>query len=278
MLVVAFVVVAGWQIGKPTYDVIATKPAAAWAHELAPLVHQLGSVDADRGRVEVVPVRSHREASALMPYVTLARGWNRQADTDRNPLFYRDGALTPASYHDWLRRWAVRYVVLPTDEDPDPAARDEARLVRSGLPYLRPVWSDADWRLYRVLDPLPLAAPPAKGTRAEAGGLTVTVRKPGAVLVRVPWSPWLGLVDVHGGRVAPPHRPGANRHGCLRPAAPERVDEPPATTGDDDDRKPVIDQWTMLQAPHAGTYRIAAPYEFPRGTPCPDAHPGHGAG
>ncbi len=276
VLVAAFVVVAGWQIGKPAYDVVATKPDAAWAHQLAPLVHQLKSVDADRGRVEVVPVRSHREASALMPYVNLARGWNRQADTDRNPLFYREGGLTRTTYHDWLRRWAVRYVVLPTDEDPDPAAREEARLVRSGLPYLRTVWADANWRLYRVVDPVPLAAPPAQGARAQAGGLTVKVRKPGAVLVRVPWSPWLGLVDAEGGRIAPPRRVGANRHGCLRPAAPEPVEQPPTSHGDDE--QPTTDQWTMLQAPHAGTYRIAAPYELPRGTPCPHADAGHDVG
>lgn len=271
VLVVAFVVVAGWQIGKPTYDVIATKPDAAWAHQLAPLIHQLKNIDAERGRVEVVPVRSHREASALMPYVNLARGWNRQADTDRNPLFYEEGGLTPTSYHDWLRRWAVRYVVLPTDEDPDPAARDEARLVRSGLPYLKPVWSDANWRLYRVADPLPLAAPPAQGARAEAGGLTVKVQHPGAVLVRVPWSPWLGLVDADGSSIKPPRTRSANRHGCLRPADPEPVTKQPAT-GEDDDEEPPVDRWTMLQAPHAGTYRIAAPYELPRGTPCPDPH------
>jgi hypothetical protein len=26
----------------------------------------------------------------------------------------------------------------------------------------------------------------------------------------------------------------------------------------------------MLLAPKAGTYRLAAPYQLPRGTPCPD--------
>jgi len=26
----------------------------------------------------------------------------------------------------------------------------------------------------------------------------------------------------------------------------------------------------VLHAPSAGTYRIAAPYKIPRGTPCPD--------
>ncbi len=30
------------------------------------------------------------------------------------------------------------------------------------------------------------------------------------------------------------------------------------------------DDWTVLHAPHAGTYRIAAPYKLPRGTACPE--------
>jgi hypothetical protein len=28
--------------------------------------------------------------------------------------------------------------------------------------------------------------------------------------------------------------------------------------------------WTVLHAPGAGTYRIAAPYKLPRGTTCPE--------
>ncbi|EST39478.1 hypothetical protein N566_01740, partial [Streptomycetaceae bacterium MP113-05] len=151
-LVCALVVTAGFQVGKPAWDVVHTRPEAAWAHSLAPLMHQLQQADADRGRVEVVPVRSHREASALAPYVNLARGWNRQADAERNPLFYEEGAFTPDRYHDWLRRWAVRYVVLPTSDTPDVAARKEARLVRSGPRFLDLVWHDANWRLYRVAD------------------------------------------------------------------------------------------------------------------------------
>ncbi len=31
------------------------------------------------------------------------------------------------------------------------------------------------------------------------------------------------------------------------------------------------DQWTVLLAPEAGTYRLAAPYKWgERGTPCPE--------
>ncbi|MCF6525871.1 MFS transporter [Streptomyces sp. JJ36] len=277
---VAFVFIAGFQIGKPVYDVVHTTPEAAWAHDLAPLLNQLQKADADRGRVEVVPVRSHREASALAPYVNLARGWNRQADTDRNPLFYEDGELTPRSYHDWLRRWAVRHVVLSTSDTPDVAAREEARIVRSGQPYLRLIWSDDNWELYRVTDPVPLAGPPAESSRAEAGGVTVRVGRPGEVLVRVPWSPWLGLVDAEGERIAPPDGPAEQGDGCLRKAEPWPAAPPPAAGAEpgeapeeqhaDGDEPELTDRWTVLEAPRAGTYRIAAPYRLPRGTPCPE--------
>ncbi|MCT2593195.1 MFS transporter [Streptomyces sp. N2-109] len=272
-LIVALLLAAGFQIGKPTWDVIHTTPEAAWAHDLAPLVHQLDKRDADRGRVEVVPVESHREASAIAPYVNLARGWSRQADTGRNPLFYEEGGLSPKRYHEWLRRWAVRFVVLSSDE-PDIAARDEARIVRSGQPYLRKVWSDPNWTLYRVNDPMPLASPPAEGARADPGEVTVKVRHAGEVLVRIPWSPWLGLVNEDGERIKPPDRLATNKNGCLRPADP-MPSEPTripskGEDGEDGEEEPLTDEWTVLDAPRAGTYRLAAPYRLPRGTPCPE--------
>jgi len=262
----ALVVAVGWQMAKPAYDVFATTPDDAWSRELTPLVQQLKSVDAVRGRVEVVPVRSHREASALAPYVNLARGWNRQADTDRNPVFYENGGLTPASYHEWLRRWAVHYVVLPTSSPPDGAAIEEAEIVRAGQPYLREIWSDENWRLFRVADPLPLAEKPASVEHAGAGEVTVRVRQRGAVLVRIPWSPWLGLVDKSGRRIEAPEDGAPNRYGCLRKAQPT-VGGPPAPG----EKDPVMDTWTLLEAPRPGTYRLAAPYRLPRGTTCPSS-------
>ena len=270
VLVASFVVIAGWTIGKPTYDIAVTTPAAAWTRDVTPLLEQLERVHADRARVEVVPVSSHREASALAPHVNLARGWNRQADTDRNPLFY-DGSLTPERYHDWLRRWAVHYVVLPRTERPDISAREEAELVRGGLPFLEEVWSDRHWTLYRVADALPLADPPAEVERATANEVTVTVREAGAVLMRIPWSPWLSLVDGDGERLLPPKEMAGNEHGCLRPAPPSvGADGDPPPEGDEADGVPV-DRWTLLEAPKPGTYRIGAPYKLPRGTQCPDA-------
>ncbi|GAA0471973.1 MFS transporter [Streptomyces sp. NPDC046215] len=260
--VLALVTITTWQAVTTISDIIHTTPAASWARELAPLVDRLERVGAERGRVEVVPARSHREASALAPYVNLARGWNRQADLKRNPLFYEPGMLTPSSYRAWLDRWAVHYVVLPTGE-PDNAAKEEAKLVSKGQPYLREVWSDDNWRLYEVDAPTPLADPPASVERALANELTITVKSAGPVLIRIPYSPWLSVVDekgkaVEAPKVGPRGEPPVNVNGCLS----KQVQKARGGQPEDD--------WTMLHAPHAGTYRIAAPYKLPRGTGCPE--------
>lgn len=84
-IIVTFVGMNAWIGFKAVDDIVHTTPAASWARELAPLVNELQVAGAEKGRVEVVPARSHREASALAPYVNLARGWNRQADMERNP-------------------------------------------------------------------------------------------------------------------------------------------------------------------------------------------------
>ncbi|MFF2465210.1 MFS transporter [Streptomyces mirabilis] len=264
--VLAFTGFVGWIGFKSVDDIIHTTPAASWARELAPLVNQLQVVGAEKGRVEVVPARSHREASALAPYVNLARGWNRQADMERNPLFY-DDTLNSANYHEWLQRWAVHYVVLPKGEPDGDGGERERRLVQRGMPYLRQIWGDANWQLFSVTDPTPLADPPAVVDRAEQGELIIEVKKAGRVLIRIPYSPWLGLVDAKGKSVKAPQETQKSKHraegtpktydnlnGCLMETAEN-------ASGD---------KWTELLAPAPGTYRLAAPYQLPRGTPCPE--------
>ena len=44
-----------------------------------------------------------REAAFVAPVVPIARGWSRQVDTARNPLFY-DGPLDADEYEQWLIR------------------------------------------------------------------------------------------------------------------------------------------------------------------------------
>ncbi|MFF5859552.1 MFS transporter [Streptomyces sp. NPDC012751] len=258
LTVLAFAGFVGWIGYKTVDDIIHTTPAASWARELAPLVNELQQGGAEKGRVEVVPARSHREASALAPYVNLARGWNRQADMERNPLFY-DDTLNSANYHEWLQRWAVHYVVLPKDNPDGSGGERERALLRRGMPYLTQVWGDANWQLFKVTDPTPLAEPNAVVDRADEVEMTLRVRKPGRVLVRIPYSPWLSVVDEHGKSLKPPQAsPGTpktyrNVNGCL--------------TQTEEDANG--DRWTVLLAPKAGTYRLAAPYQLPRGTPCP---------
>ncbi|WP_406330811.1 MFS transporter [Streptomyces sp. NBC_00203] len=265
-LVVAIVGLNGWIGFKSVDDIVHTTPAASWARELAPLVNQLQVVGAEKGRVEVVPARSHREASALAPYVNLARGWNRQADMERNPLFY-DDTLNSANYHEWLQRWAVHYVVLPKGEPDGDGGERERQLVQRGMPYLRQIWGDANWQLFAVTDPAQLAEPNAVVDSAEQGELTIEVEKAGRILIRVPYSPWLSIVDAKGKSVQPPQETEAsknredgtpktfdNLNGCLMPT----------------EETAAGDKWTELLAPKPGTYRLAAPYQLPRGTPCPE--------
>jgi hypothetical protein len=227
ILYVAFAATVVSQVIRPVFDVVNT--GSADGHTTGVLA-ELRNLGADRGRVEVVPERTHLESSEFAPVVNLARGWNRQADVDRNPLFY-DGSLTAETYHAWLRRWAVRYVVL-SDSTPDWQGMEEARLVGAGQPWLKQIWRDEHWHLYELTDPEPLADPPATVARADDGELDINVPTSGWVLVRVPWSPWLG---VRGGPA-----------GCV------------AEAGD----------WTRLYAPIPGRYRLGGSYQLPRGTPC----------
>ncbi|MEV7243391.1 MFS transporter [Streptomyces sp. NPDC093248] len=265
--VLAFLGFAGWIGFKSVDDIVHTTPAASWARELAPLVNQLQNVGAEKGRVEVVPARSHREASALAPYVNLARGWNRQADMERNPLFY-DDTLNSANYHEWLQRWAVHFVVLPKDNpDGNGGGERERTLLRRGMPYLRQIWGDANWQLFAVTDPAPLAEPDAVVDRAEQGEMTLQVRKPGRILIRIPYSPWLSIVDGEGKSLKPPQETDASQHRDEgTPKTYENVNGCLTETAEDAKG----DRWTVLLAPRAGTYHLAAPYQLPRGTPCPD--------
>ncbi|MFG2886858.1 MFS transporter [Streptomyces sp. NPDC048297] len=265
--VLAFLGFVGWIGFKSVDDMVHTTPAASWARELAPLVNELQRVGAEKGRVEVVPARSHREASALAPYVNLARGWNRQADIERNPVFY-DDTLNSANYHEWLRRWAVHFVVLPKDNpDGDSGADRERQLLRRGMPYLTQIWGDANWQLFKVTDPVPLAEPNAVVDRAEQGEWTLRVGRAGRILIRLPYSPWLSIVDEHGKSLKPPQETPESKHRAEgTPKTYDNVNGCLMESAEDWDG----DKWTVLVAPKPGTYRLASPYQLPRGTPCPE--------
>ena len=114
-----------------------------------PLLRFLARSDHPLGRVEVVPTALHWEAVYVALRFPLARGWERQLDTANNPIFYDPGRLTSRSYRAWLLQNGVRFVAL-SNARLDYSAYGEAYLVRRGVPGLRLVWRDADWRVYEV--------------------------------------------------------------------------------------------------------------------------------
>ena len=63
------------------------------------------------GPIEVVPALRRGEAAVVAPVVPIAKGWSRQVDTGRNPMFY-DGTLNADTYRKWLDDNAISYVAI----------------------------------------------------------------------------------------------------------------------------------------------------------------------
>jgi hypothetical protein len=150
-------------------------------------------------RVELVDTATHWPSTYLLPHVALARGWERQVDESRNPIFYGRAPLTATSYRQFLDRNAVGLVAVARGVPFDYGTKDEAALVRGGLPYLHLQWSDAHWQLYTVTQPAPIVASPAVVDCLTDTGLTLRAPGAGRYEVRMRWSPYL---VVSGGKVS----------------------------------------------------------------------------
>jgi hypothetical protein len=240
-LVVAFLIAGYWTVSS---DIIGI-PMPSSREQGAGLVAELQSlhVDATGMRVEAIPMLNHWESWGLVGVAQLARGWNRQADVQRNALFYT-GGLTATAYYDWLRTWSVGYVAVPalSAGELDYSARAEAAVVASNPAWLRPVWQDSSWRLLKFTDAVALASPPATVVATDAAQvvLDVAASAPSSsssatssppttiVTVRIQWSPWLRVDGPTGA--------------CL------------AKDGD----------WTRLVVTAPGRYIIGSDYELPR--------------
>ncbi|WFE41588.1 hypothetical protein [Micromonospora sp. WMMD998] len=199
-------VVCWWQPPVVTADLRSAGDPTADPAYFAPLRAELGRRGLT-GRVEVPPTRNYWEAARLGE-VPLARGWLRQADIDRNPLFFTTvpGApgtgvpLTADSYRAWLLDNAVQYVAVP-DAELSWVGRPEAELVAAGQPYLTEVWSDRHWRLYAVAAPTPLVGAPGELVRQDGASVTFRASAPGPVPIRVRHDRWL---TVTGGATLSP--------------------------------------------------------------------------
>jgi hypothetical protein len=196
LLIVVVAALAAWPVGDLVGQLRSSSGSSAQAAYYQPLRTQLKSELRAAGpaavgqRVEVVDTANHW-GSAYLSTLSLARGWDRQADDAYNPIFYDNGALTAASYLQWLDSLAVGWVALPA-APLDYASVAEGQLIRGGLDYLQLTWSTSQWRLYRVVDSQPLVRG-ALVRSVDSGGVVLTSPRGGTVSTRIRWSPYLTL-------------------------------------------------------------------------------------
>jgi hypothetical protein len=207
-----------WQANAPVADfaAAASDPGTSSAF-YRPLLGELRSLGVGYGarpaRIEVVPLADHWEARWVAPSQMLARGWERQLDRLRNPLFYSGAPLTAERYGAWLRSQSIAYVAL-SDSAPDYSGRAEEQLLRgravsgSGVAatgvapsYLSRVWSSRHWTLFAVRAPTPLATAPATLIGAGHDWFTLSVPRAGAYTARIHFTSYW-LPDVRGACVA----------------------------------------------------------------------------
>lgn len=182
----------------------------------AGLLNFLHRQDPRAGRVEVVFTREHWEAYWVARDFPIARGWERQTDMRIAGVLYHP--LTAARYHRWLARNAVSFVALP-DVPIDYGGRAEAALLQHPPAYLRPVYHDAHWQVWRVIGAHPLVTGPARMRSLATASFDLEFRHAGAATVRIHGSDlwqvargracvrtdragWLVVHARHGGRVA----------------------------------------------------------------------------
>lgn len=186
---VIFTVIWGWSYVKLGFVVADATTKPNYYDSLAAFVQaQPGGVQ----RVEVVPTESFRQADELALKINIARGWEAQLDRELNPEFY--DRLTVDTYHSWLNRNSVGLVALPMT-GVQPISRAEETIIETAPDYLRLIWSNAQWRVYSVVDAVPLADFGATVTAVGADSLTIVAPHPGVVTVRFRYSKWYQITS-----------------------------------------------------------------------------------
>ena len=177
-------VIAWWQ-WSPALDAIVRAgrdPSTGEAY-YRPLLAFLDAAHPQPARIEVVPTKRHWESAYVALEVPIARGWERQLDERFNPQFNEPG-LTSDGYRRWLFDWGVQYVAL-SDTPVDSSGEQEAALLAGGLSFLRPVYTDAHWKVWEVIDGTGLVDGPAEVVALGIDTATLQVESRGDVLVRI---------------------------------------------------------------------------------------------
>lgn len=197
-----------------------------------PLINEIRRRNMDGrpvGRLEIPFTESHWEAYFVAPEVPYARGWERQVDLHRNGALYEPD-LTADDYRAWLLDNAVRWIAVPDtvlDEGGQPEADLVARIAAS-TGWLHPVWRNAHWQLYEVVDYRPIVDPPGELVHQRVDRIVVSIPGPGALTIRYAFTERFGI---DGGA-------------C--------VEQVPA-----DDAEARDAGWILARFPGAGTYTLA---------------------
>jgi hypothetical protein len=228
LVLAAAIPLAIWQWWAPVRETFkgAVDPSASLAYFRPLLTFLQDRADAAPVRVEVPFTRLHWESVHVARTTSLARGWETQLDVKYNALF-RAGAepkLTATRYRVWLEREGVHYVALP-DVALDPTGSAEAKLIRQGLPFLRPVFRDRHWEVFAVRNTPGLTSGVARLTTLGPESFTLRAKRAGSTLVRVRYTPYWRI---------------ARGSGCVSRA----------TRG-----------WTLVTSPRAGPVTVDASFD-----------------
>jgi hypothetical protein len=191
-----------WAERNVTQELRRSNDPSASRSFYTPLLSQLEKRWDGTRRVEVIDPRTHWSSAYVAVKFPIARGWERQVDDARNPIFYGRERLDAASYRRFLDQYAVGWVALP-DAKLDFAATAEARLVRKGLDYLTPVWHGGAWTLYAVTHPAPLVSGSLSAISVGRSSVRLQAPRAGASgVLQMHWSRWLrsdnGCLRQHG--------------------------------------------------------------------------------
>jgi hypothetical protein len=186
-----------WQLRSPVSDIAkAHDDRASERSYYRPLLDFLATREPLQGRVEVPSSRNKWEAVYVARRFPLARGWERQLDTKYNAVLYRRD-LDATLYRRWLDENGVRFVALSDARGrrADYSSKRERRLLVSGLPYLRPVWSSRHWRVFEVEGAAPLVSGAGRLDDLGVESFAVRADRPGTALVRARFTPYWKVVE-----------------------------------------------------------------------------------
>ncbi|MEZ5343712.1 MAG: hypothetical protein R2706_20435 [Acidimicrobiales bacterium] len=179
----------GWAVfPAATASVDAYRDPSRHEAYYAPHVNYIEWHGDDNSRIEIPFTLNHWESFYVAKKFSLARGCERQADREVNPLFY-DLTTTPEQYHAWLLDRAVRWVALP-DVALDRGGQIEADLLANEHDWLVPVWENEHWKVWEVVDSTPILAAPAELIHLGYDNITIRSTTASSTVLRIRYMPY----------------------------------------------------------------------------------------